>query len=82
MTDQEKNEMFKRNEKLIYLAIKRVGLIKKDKEVYDIGLIGITKGINTYDKNMGYKETTYLYKCIYNELVRFIRVNYKRDMFR
>lgn len=82
MTEEEKNQMFLRNERLIYLAIKRLNLISMDDDFYDIGLIGIAKGINTYDKSKNIKESTYLYKCIYYEIVKYIKNNLKRDLFR
>lgn len=82
MTDKEKNEMFERNKGLIYLAINKLGLNKKQDDFYDIGLIGITHGINNYDASKGYKESTYLYTCIYHQLIRHIKLHYKRDMFR
>lgn len=82
MTDKEKNEMFIRNEGLIYLVIKKMNLTSMIDEFYDIGLIGITKGINTYDKSKNIKESTYLYTCIRYEIIKNIKHNLKRDLFR
>ena len=66
----EKEEMVKRNERLIYLVLKRYHLLDKIEEYYDVGAIGLVRGINTYDKSKGYKETTYLYRCIDREIMR------------
>ncbi len=67
----EKEDLFLRNEKLIYLALKRKGLLHKQDELYDVGLIGLTKAINTYDENKGFKESTYFYKCIMNHFNQY-----------
>lgn len=67
-----KENMFKRNEKLIYLVLKRKGVLHREEELYDIGLIGLTNAINTFDSSKGIKESTYFYKCISNEISKFI----------
>ena len=82
MTDEEKNEMFIRNKKLIYLAMKQLNILSIENEIYDIGLIGMTRGINNYNKNLGYKESTFLYRCIYYELLKYLKCNCNRDIFK
>lgn len=82
MTNEEKNQMFLRNENLIYYVMKKLNILSMEDEFYDIALIGITKGINTYDKNKNIKESTYLYKCIYYEMIKYIKLNLNRDLFR
>lgn len=61
------------NTNLIYLALKNLNLYNKLDEYYDVGMIGLVKGANTYDETLNYKESTYLYKCIYNEILLTIR---------
>ena len=68
-----KNEkMITDNIPLIYLAIKRLHLYwDTDDEWqyhYDNGLVGLIKGVKTYDSTKGYKESTYLYTCIVKEI--------------
>lgn len=72
--DETKNELFKKHEKLIYLFLKRKGLIQEKDELYDIGLIGLVNGINTYDSKKGYKESTYFYKCISNQINQYFQL--------
>lgn len=70
--EQLKEEQFLRNEKLIYLVLKKKGLLHEQEELYDIGLIGLRKAINTYDSSKGYKESTYFYQCISNQISQYI----------
>lgn len=64
MTDQEKNEMFLRNEKLIYWYLEKHKLLFMIDELYDIACIALASGINNFDKSMGIRETTFFVKCI------------------
>lgn len=64
----DKNELFKKHEKLIYLVLKKKNLLHEIDDLYDIGMIGLLNGINTYDKTKGYQESTYYSKCILNEI--------------
>lgn len=55
--------------KLIIFVIKDMKLMRKIDELFDIGMVGFVKGINTYDKAMKIKYSTYLYACIKNEIM-------------
>lgn len=61
------------NRKLIYQVLKKYNLYSKREDYYDIGLIGLTKAINTYNKNKGIKFSTYAYICIENEIKHELR---------
>lgn len=69
---KEKEEICERNKNLVYLVLKEMHLYYRLDELYDIGLIGMAKGINKYDKTKGFKESTFLTKCIKNEILHFI----------
>ena len=47
MSDQEKEEMFKRNEIYIHWYINKINLRHLSDDLYDVGLIGLTNAINT-----------------------------------
>ncbi len=68
--DEEK--LYLEHKPLIYMAMKRKHLFYETEdefqEYYDAGLDGLLRGIRTFDENKGYKISTYLYKCILNEL--------------
>lgn len=74
MTDQEKNEMFLRNEKLIYWYLKKHKLLFMLDELYDIACIGIVRGINNFNKSLGIKETTFFTKCISSSIARYFQL--------
>lgn len=67
-----KEELFKRNEKLIFLILKKMGYLSKQDDLYDVGLIGLTEGINSFDSSKGFKESTYLCACIRNKIRQHI----------
>ena len=60
------------NINLIYLVLKRLKLYHEQEEYFDIGMIGLVRGATTFNKELGYSPTTYLYKCIYNEILKEI----------
>ena len=56
------------NINLIYVVLKRLKLYHKCDEYFDVGMIGLVKGAKTFNKKLGYSPSTYLYRCIYNEI--------------
>lgn len=58
------------NIKLIYAVLKKLKVYHKCDEYFDVGMIGLVKGAKSFNKDLGYSPTTYLYKCIYNEIVK------------
>lgn len=74
-------EIIMNNTKLIYVVLKRLNLYYREDEFYDIGMVGLVKGVKKYDSSLGYSMSTYLYKCIYNEiLMSFRRINSGREV--
>ena len=67
------------NINLIYFVLKQLNMYNKDgiDEYFDVGMIGLTKGIQTYTESKGVI-STYLVKCIRNEIVMELR-NQKTD---
>lgn len=80
----EEDRMVKDNIRLIYLVMKDRNLLHMEDELYDIGLIGLTKGIKTFDKSLGYRESTYMYTCIKTEIIGYLRKKntQKRTLFK
>lgn len=68
-------EIILNNTKLIYAAAKKLNVYGRLDEFYSVGMIGLVKGAKHYDENLGFKLSTYLYKCIYNEMLMTIRNN-------
>ena len=79
-----KNKFIEHN---IRLVLKRVctkfKLIDYDKkELVAIGIIGLIKAVNTFDVNKHSKFSSYAYKCIYNEILIFLRNLYRKNKVR
>ena len=69
----EQEQMVLRNQGLIGLALKKLKLKYNREEFASIGMIGLCKGVLSFDKEKGYKESPYLYKSIWNEMTMYIR---------
>lgn len=55
---------------LIYLVLNQMKLRDKEEEYYDVGLVGLAKGIKTFDESKGFQKSTYYVKCIKNEICK------------
>lgn len=71
MNDSEK--LIIDNVNLIYIMLNKFNVDKDD--YYDIGLIGLIKGARTYNETRGVAVSTYLCKCISNEILQAKRKN-------
>lgn len=67
----DKEKVIKEHEKLINFVINKLNLQRKRDELLDIGMIGFTRGLNSYDETKG-KYSTFLYECIKNEILRYL----------
>lgn len=70
---KSQEEMVLRNECIIYDVLKKMNLYRHLEDYYDIGAIGLVKGVITFDESKGYAVSTYLYSCVKNELLLHIR---------
>ena len=70
MVNTIENDLFIENKALIYKVIKDLNL-EIDK-YYDLGMIGFTKALKTYDAKKS-KIGTYFYACIKNEILMSMR---------
>lgn len=78
------NDKILKHYKLIYIAMNKLHCNLQDEEEYFFyGLMGLYKGIQTY-KPGKYKETTYYYACIKNEIMRYFgyKTRNKRNTYR
>lgn len=67
-----RDEMILNNQGLIGYTIKKLNLIKMYDEIYDLGLIGLIKAVDNWDKHKG-TFATYGYVCIRNEILYYMR---------
>ena len=59
-------------EAMMYSILKKYGLYNKREDYIDICYIGYAKALKKYDSSKS-KPTTYIYKCIENELLQYLR---------
>jgi len=61
------------NQKLIYYVLKEMGLYHRSDDYFDLGMIGLVKGVKTYNDELDVKLSTYLARCIKNEILMEFR---------
>ena len=61
------------NINLIYHVLKKYKLYNNRDEFYDLGVIGLIKGVRSFDPKKNIKLSTYLAKCISSEILHHIR---------
>lgn len=72
MECSEETKMIEDNINLVYYTVRKY--FYNNEDYYDLGMIGLVKGVKSYDKNKG-AISTYLMKCIRNEIM----MRYRRD---
>ena len=60
------------HEAMMYSILKKYGLYNKREDYIDVCYIGYAKALKKYDSSKS-KPTTYIYKCIENELMQCLR---------
>ena len=74
-----KNKIAKSNMKLISFVINQKYYNYEDlEELFEIGMIGLTRAINAYDIKQNIAFTTYACKCINNEIIKFLDAKKRR----
>lgn len=69
----EQEEMVLRNQKLVWLVLKRFNFKNNSDDLYSIGMLGLCKGVLKFDKTKGFSESTFLYRTIFNEILQPLR---------
>lgn len=69
---KENDALIVNNIRLIYKALKVLNMYDSYSidNYYDIGMLGLVKGAKQYDKSTGYSESTFLTRCIINEILQ------------
>ena len=67
-----RDEMIIDNQNLIYFVLKKLNLYDKREELFDVGMIGLIKGVDSFDAQKG-TASTYLYRCIYTTILMEVR---------
>lgn len=84
--EDARNILIERNLRLVAHVCKKYSSTKIDQDdLISIGTIGLIKGINSFKVDKGIKLSTYVSRCIDNEILMFLRSNKKlrcRGLFR
>jgi len=73
-----KDKLIEHNLRLVAHIAKKYSSNSQDNEEFiSIGIIGLIKGVNSFSEEKGYKLSTYVSKCIENEILMHIRANKK-----
>lgn len=72
--EEAKNKLIEHNLRLVAHIVKKYAQNKDESDdLLSIGTIGLIKGINTYTTNKNTRLSTYVAKCIHNEILMVLR---------
>ena len=71
--NEEQQKIVLENLRLVTLVIKKLNVNYDFNDLTSIGLIGLCKGAKSFDPSKGYKASTYLTRCIQNEIFYHFR---------
>ena len=72
---QARNKLIEHNLRLVAHLVKKYDTKEETEDLISIGTIGLIKGIDSFDVDKGLKLTTYISKCIENEILMTLRKN-------
>lgn len=77
MDIEKRNNLILNNLKLVYYQCNRKfsSLPLEKEDIISIGILGLIKAIDNYDKEKGYAFSTYALKCVDNEILQAVRKN-------
>ena len=77
---EARNKLIEHNLRLVAHIVKKYENKKNSiDDLISIGTIGLIKGIDSYKNNKGIKLTTYVARCIENEVLMFYRIDKKNN---
>ena len=68
-----RNKLIEHNLRLVAHLVKKYDARQETEDLISIGTIGLIKGIDSFDMDKGLKLTTYVSKCIENEILMSFR---------
>ena len=77
---EARNKLIEHNLRLVAHIVKKFDHKVADQDdLISIGIIGLIKGIDTYEMNKSVRLTTYCSRCIQNEILMYYRSNNKNN---
>lgn len=78
--NEARNKLIEHNLRLVAHIVKKFDhKVGEQDDLISIGIIGLIKGIDTYEINKSVKLTTYASRCIQNEILMYYRTNNKNN---
>ena len=76
--EEARNILIERNLRLVAHVCKKYATTKVEQDdLISIGTIGLIKGINSFDTSKGVRLSTYVSRCVDNEVLMFLRSSKK-----
>lgn len=76
--EEARNILIERNLRLVAHVCKKYATTKVEQDdLISIGTIGLIKGINSFDPSKGVRLSTYVSRCVDNEVLMFLRSSKK-----
>ncbi len=72
---QARNKLIEHNLRLVAHIVKKYDHKKDEDDLISIGTIGLIKGIDSYSNHHNTRLTTYVARCIENEILMYYRAN-------
>ena len=73
--EKAREKLIVNNKKLVAYISNKYSYAGEIDELYSAGLIGLIKGIDSFNPEKGTKLSTYLYRCIKNQILRYLKAN-------
>lgn len=72
-SDYAKEQMILSNHGIVFSVMKNLSIPLTDEDMFQTGIIGLLKAINTFDTSKGYQFSTYAFLIVRNELLMAFR---------
>ena len=72
-SDYAKEQMILSNQGIVFSVMKNLSIPLTDEDMFQTGIIGLLKAINTFDTSKGYQFSTYAFLIVRNELLMAFR---------
>lgn len=70
-----RDKLIENNTRLVHYMCKKYHSSMEQEELFSIGLIGLIKGVDNFKKEKGVQLSTFLCRCIENEILMSLRAN-------
>lgn len=76
-SEYAKEQMILTNYRIIFSVMQKLSIPASDEDMFQTGIIGLLKAINTFEVSKGYQFSTYAFPIVRNEMLMEFRKNKK-----